>query len=156
MKARTRPSADWYRRKVFSMEDKEYLIGPILDPVELAEGVKASASLAFGSLLRLERRNRKLTVSELARNLNVDEDEIRGIEHDLHYRARPRTISGIAREFGLPLKEVMKLAGAAASNDERFTEKAMRFAAHSDDLGALSKDEKELLRAFVQFLKDNA
>lgn len=156
MKERIRPSADWYRRKVFSMEDKDFLVGPIFDPAELAESVKSTVSLAFGSLLRLERRNRKLTVSQLAEKLNVDEEEIRGIEHDPRYRARPRTISGIAREFGLPLKEVMKLAGAAASNDERFTENAMRFAAHSDDLGALSRDEKELLRSFVQFLKDNA
>ena len=155
MKERTRPSADWYRRKIFSMADNDYLIGPPLDAVEAAVEINSTASLAFGSLLRLERRNRQMTVSSLARNLDVDEDEIRNIEHDPHYKARPRTILGIAKHFGLPAKEVMKLAGAAVSNDERFTEKAMLFAAHSDDMGELSKEEKQLLKSFIQFLKDN-
>ena len=30
MKERTRPSADWYRRKIFSMADNDYLIASIL------------------------------------------------------------------------------------------------------------------------------
>lgn len=155
MKEKIRPSADWYRRKIFSMEDNDYVIGPPLDAVEQADVVGSSASIAFGLLLRLERRNRQLTVSALAKNLDVDEDEIRSIEHDPRYKARPRTILGIAKHFGLPTKEVMKLAGAAASNDERFTEKAMLFAAHSDDLGGLSKEERLLLKSFIQFLRDN-
>lgn len=154
MKEKIRPSSDWYRRKVFSMEDSDYVVGPPLDAIKQADVVNSDASLAFGSLLRLERRNRQLTVSAFAKNLDVDEDEIRSIEHDPRYKARPRTIMGIAKHFGLPAKEVMKLAGAAASNDERFTEKAMLFAAHSDDLGGLNKEEKQLLKSFVQFLRD--
>ena len=155
MKERIRPSADWYRRKIFSMEDNDFSIGPPLDAVETVSEINSTASLAFGLLLRLERRNRQMTVSALARCLDVDEEEIRNIVHNPHYRARPRTILGIAKHFELPAKEVMKLAGAAVSNDERFTEKAMLFAAHSDDIGELNKEEKKLLKSFIQFLKDN-
>ena len=54
------------------------------------------------------------------------------------------------------VENLLKLAGAAASNDSRLNEKALLFAAHSDDMGGLNKDEKQLLNAFVQFLKDNA
>ncbi len=155
MTEKIRPSADWYRRKIFSMADQEVLIGP---PVDLLthDDVGPPTALAFGSLLRLERRNRHLTVAQFARNLNVDEDEIRSIEHDPRYKARPRTIQSIANELGLPIKEVMKLAGAAAANDRHFTQEAMRFAAHSDDIGGLSKEERQLLKAFVEFLRNNA
>ncbi|MGF6812762.1 transcriptional regulator with XRE-family HTH domain [Paraburkholderia sp. Clong3] len=157
MAHRIRPSADWYRRKIFSMEDNDYLIGPALDPETEEQSLEDSANavLAFGSLLRLERRNSRLTVAELARAIDVDEAEIRNIEHDPNYRARPRTILGIAKHFDLPPKEVMKLAGAAASNDDRFVEKAMLFAAHSDDLGGLTREEKQLLKAFVEYLREN-
>jgi len=155
MKERIRPSADWYRRKVFLMEDNNYLIGPPFDAIEAPTDINSVASLAFGSLLRLERRSKQLTISALAKILDVEEDEIRSIEHDPYYKARPRTILGIARHFGLPPKEVIKLAGAAASNDDRFIEKAMLFAAHSDDIGDLSREEKQLLKSFVQFLRDN-
>lgn len=154
MKDRIRPSADWYRRNILSTGDTDFLIGP---PFSVTEGSRAQGEplLAFGSLVRLERRNRKLTVSALAQAIDVDDEEIRNIEHNPQYRARPRTILGISKHFGLPAKEVMKLAGAAASNDGRFNEKAMLFAAHSDDLGDLTKEEKDLLKSFVQFLRDN-
>lgn len=155
MKERIRPTADWYRRKIFSMKDHDYLIGPALDPEEVAKEANPSTSIAFGLLLRLERRNKQLTVASLAKALDIQEEEIRNIEHDPNYKARPRTILSIATYFELPPKEVMKLAGAAASNDERFSEKAMLFAAHSDDMGSLSREEKQLLKSFIQFLRDN-
>ncbi|WP_250511540.1 helix-turn-helix transcriptional regulator [Caballeronia sp. GACF4] len=158
MAERIRPSADWYRRKVLSKEGEEYLIGVPLDPEmeREAEGAESGSTVfAFGSLLRLERRNSHLTVAELAKAIDVGEAEIRSIEHDPSYRARPRTILGIAKHFDLPPREVMKLAGAAALNDEQFVEKATLFAAHSDDLGNLTKEEKQLLKAFVEYLRES-
>jgi transcriptional regulator with XRE-family HTH domain len=155
MTVRSRPSPDWYRRKIFGMKDHDYLIGPPFPGGEADETPQTAVSIAFGSLLRLERRQRKLTVSELAKRLDVDEDELRNIEHDPRYKARPRTILSIANYFELPPKEMMKLAGAASANDGRFIESAMRFAAHSDDMGALTKEEKQLLQDFVAFLRDN-
>ena len=149
-----RPSPAWYHRKIRQMEDHDYLIGPSAFPAEHEGSPTTATIMAFGALLRLERRNKKLTVSQLADLLNVEEEEIRGIEHDLAYRARPRTILAIASHFDLPEREVMKLAGAVASNDEGFANKAMRFAAHSDDIGALSKEEQQLLHSFVEFLRD--
>lgn len=155
MTGRIRPSADWYRRKINAMADHDYLIGPALDLQEKASDHNIARALAFGALVRLERRNSKLTVTELAKTLDIDEAELREIEHDPQYQTRPRTILGIAQYFKLPPKTVMKLAGAAVSNDEHFTEKAMKFAAHSDDIGTLNDEEKQLLRSFVEFLNDS-
>lgn len=155
MTDRIRPSADWYRRKIQAIGDHDYLIGPEVDLQEQSTEHNASRALAFGTLVRLERRNSKLSVADLAKELDIEEDELREIEHDPQYQARPRTILEIAKYFKLPPKTVMKLAGAAASNDERFTEKAMKFAAHSDDIGTLNEEEKQLLRSFVEFLRDS-
>ena len=154
MAERIHPAPEWYQRKVLSLSDRDDPIGP---PAFAAEATVAlETALAFGALVRLERRNAKMTVASLAAALDVEETEIRGIEHDPAYRARPRTIVGIAQHFKLPTKEVMKLAGAAASNDEQFKEQALRFAAHSDDMGGLSDDEKQLLRSFVEFLRERS
>jgi DNA-binding XRE family transcriptional regulator len=156
MANRIRPSGDWYRRKIGALSSHDDLtIGPPPGPHEFRIPKIDQAARAFGTLVRLERRNAKLTVAELAKAIDVEEGELRSIEHDPRYRARPRTILSIARHFRLPPKEVMKLAGAAAANDQRFIEKAMRFAAHSDDMGALSDEEKKLLHSFVEFLRDN-
>jgi transcriptional regulator with XRE-family HTH domain len=137
------------------MPDHDYLIGPVHPEPEERSQVN-SAILAFGTLVRLERRLRKLSVAGFAQALDVEAEEIRRIEHDVSYRARPRTIVGIAKHFKLPPKEMMKLAGAAVSHDTQFIEKAMRFAAHSDDMGGLSEEEHELLNSFVNFLRDKS
>lgn len=155
MTNRIRPSTDWYRRKIQTIGDRDCLVGPAIDLQEEFAEHNAIHLLAFGTLVRLERRNSKLTVADLAKALDIEEEEIREIEHDPQYKARPRTILEIARYFNLPPKTVMKLAGAAASNDEKFYEKAMKFAAHSDDIGTLNEEEKQLLRSFVEFLRDS-
>ena len=152
MKEHNRPSEDWYQQKILEMGDHDYLIGQT--PFPLNECASES-TMAFSALVRLERRNKGLTVAKLAEILDVEVDEIRSIEHNVTYHARPRTILNFARYFKLPKKEVMRLAGAAVSNDEGFCEKAMRFAARSDDIGALSREEQQLLSQFIEFLRDN-
>jgi transcriptional regulator with XRE-family HTH domain len=146
---------DWYRQKIHSMPDDELMIGPAF-AMDEGEAVPSRPTMqAFGTLVRLERRSMKLSVAQLAQAIDVEEGELRNIELDATYQPRPRTILGIAKFFNLPPKEMMKLAGAAASNDEAFVEKAMRFAAHSDDMGALSDEERKLLKSFVEFLRDH-
>lgn len=158
MTERIRPSADWYRRRIMSLsDDGNCLAGPSnfkTDEEQRALSAETTVA-AFAALVRLQRRDRKLSVAQLALALKIDESDVRSIERDPNYRARPRTIMHIAELFDLPLKEVMKLAGAAASNDAAFVQEAVRFAAHSDEMGALSKEEKRLLRAYVEFLRDN-
>lgn len=144
-------TTDWYRRNIASFGDLDFQIGPA--PV-IESQASVPVTVAFGTLVRLERRNKQMSVTQLADALNVEEAEVRLIEHDASYRAKPRTISKIAHEFGLPSKELMKLAGAAVSNDSRFEQEALRFAAHSDDIGSLTKEEQQILRRFVQFLRD--
>ena len=136
MTTRNRPSGDWYRRKVMEIGDSDFGAGPA-EGDEPPQGA-AALGIAFGSLVQLERRARKLSIEAMAEALDIAEDDLRNIEHNPGYRARPRTIINIAKGFELPAKELIKLAGAAASNDSNFEKMALKFAAHSDVLGARS------------------
>lgn len=152
MDERNRPDRDWYRRKIEYMGDLDFGVGPV-PQAEIPNAGIGSTTLAFGALVRLERRHKRLSVPQLAQAMHVEEDEIRRIEGDITYRARPRTIIAIAKHFDLPTKKLMKLAGAAIANDDSFRIEAQRFAAKSDDMGALSATERQMLQAFIEFLK---
>lgn len=154
MNSRNRPDRQWYARMINATLDDDFVVGPAAFSAVNNELNSTPLTVAFGTLVRLARRSKKLSVAQLADKLSVETDEVQQIEHDPAYHARPRTISSMARFFDLPLTELMKLAGAAASNDEAFRTKALKFAAHSDDMSVLSAEEQELLRSFIRYLRD--
>ena len=49
---------------------------------------------------------------------------------------------------------MMVLSGAMVANDDQIGEEAERFAAKSDDLSKLTREELKLLNQFVKFLSD--
>lgn len=155
MTTKNRPDRQWYARMIDETLDDDFVIGP----APFSAGTKQDEmplTVAFGTLVRLARRSKRLSVEQLAQNIAVDAEEVRTIEVDPSYQARPRTISNIARFFDLPVTEVMKLAGAAVSNDDIFRSKALKFAAHSEDMSVLTDDEHQLLRSFIRFLRDKS
>lgn len=154
MNTKNRPSRQWYARMIAETLDDEILIGPAVFPQDQGETAPHTAA-GFATFVWLARRNKRLTVEQLAERLAVEADEVRTIESDPAYQARPRTIASIAAFFELPTSEVMKLAGAAVSNDASFAP-AMKFAAHSDEISALTKEEQALLRDFISFLRHKA
>ena len=153
MTMKYRPDRQWYARRIAETLDDDFVIGPDAFAEGQAESVQPLPA-AFGTLVRLARRNKRLTIEQLAEKLTVDAEELRQIETDGTFQARPRTIANIAKFFDFPMIEVLKLAGAAVSNDDLFREQAMKFAAHSEDMSALTKDEQQLLHEFVRFLRD--
>lgn len=153
MNTKYRPDRQWYARGIKETLDDDFVIGPAAFAIARQEA-KPPLTVAFGTLVRLARRSKKLSVEQLAEKLSVEVDEVQKIEKDPAHQARPRTISNIARYFELPLPEVMKLAGAAVSNDDVFRSKALKFAAHSDDMSILTDDEHEMLRSFIRYLRD--
>lgn len=155
MTTKNRPDRQWYARMIDETLDDDFVIGP----APFTAGAKQDETpltVAFGTLVRLARRSKRLSVEQLAQNIAVDAEEVRKIEAEPTYQARPRTISNIARFFDLPVTEVMKLAGAAVSNDDIFRSKALKFAAHSEDMSVLTDDEHELLRSFIRFLREKS
>ena len=155
MDSKHRPSHQWYARMIQETLDDDFVIGPAFDAkAKEAAPAEQPLTVAFGLLVRFSRRAKRLSVEELAAKLSVEADELQHIERDPEFRARPRTISKVANFFDLPIGEVMKLAGAAVFNDASFKTNALKFAAHSEDMAALSREEQEALKSFVRYLRD--
>ena len=131
-------------------------IGMFLSPELFCENRERSARLAhsFGVLIRQLRKRDNLTIEELARKARIDPDQLRQVEHDPHYRAKPRLVHQLAAIFGIPDRSMMMLSGAMVANDNALEEQAERFAAMSDDMSKLTADERRLLNDFVRFLSD--
>jgi DNA-binding XRE family transcriptional regulator len=108
----------------------------------------------LNSLLVMLRRRDSLDESELAQKADVDEEEIRRIEYDSGYLPSPRTIYKLEKVFGLPGGVLAKLSGAIKHQSPHLEERVMEFAANAKSMGKLTKAERELLNAFVQFLTE--
>ena len=155
MNTKHRPDRQWYARMIQDTLADDFVIGPAFgaEPKVDAPAVQP-LTVAFGLLIRFSRRAKRLGIEQLADKLSVEVDELQRLERDPEFRARPRTISKLATFFDLPPSELMKLAGAAVSNDESFNTYALKFAAHSDDMAALTREEQDMLNSFVRYLRD--
>jgi transcriptional regulator with XRE-family HTH domain len=160
-------SQDWLRRKVESSPDMDSDAGPFIMVLESigmflppdlapAEPLSPRVVEAFGVLVRQFRRQKQWTVEELARRTRVDAEDLRQIERHPQVRPRPRIVHQLAEVMGLPERALLKLSGAAVTRDQHFEEESLRFAAKSDDMSKLSRDEQRALNDFVKFLTDQA
>jgi len=108
----------------------------------------------LSSLLIMLRRRDNVDETELALKANVDEAEIRRIEFDSSYLPSPRTIYNLEKAFSLPPGVLAKLSGAIVHHSPAMEGRVMEFAANAKSIGKLSREEKQLLNAFVKFLTD--
>jgi len=107
---------------------------------------------AFGALVQLLWRDRKLTVDQLASAVQVGTPELISIELDPRYIPKPRTVFQISKFFGLPDRPLMKLSNVTTTHNDRLRDAAVRFAANSSKVMELSREERAALAEFVQFL----
>jgi transcriptional regulator with XRE-family HTH domain len=163
-------SPDWLRRKVESDPDVDTDAGPSIKllesigmflpadliPAEAEKDKTVRVVEAFGVLVRQLRRQKQWTIEELAKRARVDAEDLRHIERDPHYRPRPRVVHQLSAVYGVPERPLMKLSGATITRDHDFEEKAMRFAAKSDDMSKLSQEEQQALNDYVKYLIEQA
>lgn len=109
---------------------------------------------AFGLYVQLKRKEQGLTRADLAGRAKIDEEELRSIERDAHHIPRPRTVTQLASFFRDDVKKLMRLSGVIQGRDEALEQAALKFAAMSDDLAHLDKEERALLNEFVKLLKE--
>ena len=106
----------------------------------------------LGALLGMLRRREQLSVDELALNARVAASELRRIELDPRHAPNPRTIYQLERYFKLATGSLVTLSGAVRVADD-VREEAVRFAASSENISDLTKEERKLLNHFVKFLR---
>jgi transcriptional regulator with XRE-family HTH domain len=124
-------------------------------PFPVAAGsAQPQPTVLFGRLLRQLRRRDNLQLPQLALEVRVPEPELRALEEGGGVALRPRTIHQLATFFKISPQALLALSPAAAERDPELDNAAVRFAASSDDLAKLSRDERKSLNEFVKLLSE--
>lgn len=146
---------EWLKKQA-TLEDNCFVsVGGLVSAVEDLEQHSQQATTsraAFVNLLNLTRREHKLTWEQFSQKLDVDLAELIGIENDENYKPTPRTVTKIAHFLHVPAEKLFILSGLARAHDRQFQEAALRFAARSQPVKALSSEEHEALEDYVKFL----
>lgn len=123
-------------------------------PSTTAQHGSEETRIAFGRFVNLMRRQRAMSIEKLAEEADLDMGEIVSIEDDLQFKPEPRTVFRLAQAFGVPQQRLMQLAGLASAKDAHFRQEAVRFAARSEAVQKLSKEENAALEAFIAVLSE--
>lgn len=115
---------------------------------------KEETGVAFGRFVRLMRRQRQLTLERLADDADIEIGELVLIEDDPHHKPDTRSVYQLAQTFGVPASSLLQVAGRTVPRDDRLIQEAVRFAARSEPIVALTQEERVALDAFVAVLSE--
>lgn len=157
-------SADWLRRKIASGPDVELQAGRFVPDLSKSDEIKqgkvavmvprnsVQLRIGFGTLVRQLRYRDGLSLQELAFQADVPEEELRQVETNPSYTARPRMIHNLSQHFGVSLRNLSQMSGSTAAVDRRLYNDVVAYAAHSDAAAPLSEEQRQVLNAFVATL----
>lgn len=107
---------------------------------------------ALSKVIELRRRERRLSIEQLAKQADVDIEDMVDIESGACVDIEPRTLFQLSQVLKLPGQKLLVLSGLVESNDEALNQAIVRFAARSKNIRDLTKEEHEALEDFVRFL----
>jgi transcriptional regulator with XRE-family HTH domain len=144
---------EWFERSALIEGDAEVGAGFPPSPVTIEPHTQDITTLdtriAFGQFVALWRRNHGWNAETLAAEAGIDTAEVLEIEHDPHCEPEPDAVFKLAGVFRVPPRKLMEIAGLVESRTPRLREQAVRFAARSEPIAALTETEKQALEAFV-------
>lgn len=154
-----RISREWCMRMAQLEGDAEIGAGRLAsDPVfdsdttTVAKRDGDESNIVFGRLINLMRRQRGISLEQLAADADVTLNELVGIESDMDYRPALRTTYQLANYFHMPRTGFMQLAGLTDQKNARLAEGAVRYAAPAESTAELTPEENADLEAFVAVL----
>ena len=153
---------NWYKTRIAQEGDLDVTAGVPLEeydntragteqPAQQTEDVVLGLHV-FGSLVQMLRRERKLSIEQLAATAHVDAVEIVAIERDPRFVPKPRTVHQLANCFRLPDRALAKLSNITTVHSSQLKDAAIRFAANSESVMELNREERQALADFVKFL----
>lgn len=151
-------SKDWCLHMADLEGDEEIGAGLVaVDPAFDVESFVQSEepAIAFGRFISFMRRDRGLTVERLADEADVDVAELVSVEEYARYKPEIRTVYQLANFFGVPRTTLLQVAGLTMPKDSRIVQEAVRFAARSEPVEALSSEERAALETFVAVLSED-
>jgi transcriptional regulator with XRE-family HTH domain len=144
----------WLTKKAEQEDGCFVSVGGLVDAIDQAEPASNVVPIkhAFVRFLQLARRERKLSLDQFADKVDVDLVELLKIEADENYTPSLRTVHQIAGFLSIPEQKLMALAGLLRVKDAQFQNAAMKFAARSESVEKLSREEHSALEEYVKFL----
>jgi len=127
---------------------------PIFDGELIEQRQQDEPVVAFGRFVRLMRRRRNMDVEKLANTADIDIEELVSIEEDPHFRPEVRTVYQLSMFFDIPRESLLQIAGLTKPKDNRIYQEAVRFAARSEPVAALTPEERVALETFVAVLNE--
>ncbi|MCC6362627.1 MAG: helix-turn-helix transcriptional regulator [Bryobacterales bacterium] len=126
-----------------------------LPPAGIDPGEDPTAVLAFGRLIHLSRRKRGWSVEDLASAARIEVSEAVRIENDPNYVPGPRTVYQLSVALDLPKDRLLQLYGNRIVRDRSLGQQAVKFAARSESVQKLSRQEHQALEEFVKYLNES-
>lgn len=159
-------SNNWLRQRIATDPDREPEAGRSLEGEDdnmtvtvtqestevdmvLAESNTEPLRIGLGAVVCQLRLQRGLTYAQLAESAAVSEDELRKVEKDPAYTARPRFLFQIANFYGLSLERLSQMAGATHIVDRGLYVTSIKFAAYSGSEPVATDEGNELLNSLV-------
>ncbi len=109
----------------------------------------------LAKLVEFRRRSLGMKVEQLADAAGVEVAELLAIESGEVSSPEGRTMFQLAQVLKLPPKKLMQLSGLTNVRDRRFDEAALRFAARSKPVEALSKEQREAMEELVKIMVES-
>jgi len=151
---KTMNNSVWLQKMAAAEEKHTVSVGGWITSIDQTtlESQDASTKSAFRRFLQLKRRERRLTLEQFAEKADIDLGELLQIEEGEAMMPRPRTIHNLAQFLNVSDTSLAALAGLVTVKDTQFTDATMRFAARSQPLQKLSKEEQDALEELVKVL----
>lgn len=149
---------EWYEERLDLEGDSEVGAGGgppwvKLKPGERSRTAATETRIVLGTLVELWRRNQGWNAEQLAQRTGIALEQILEIEHDPQYKPEAEAVRKLAGVLGVPPQPLMELAGLVEPRTLELREQAVRFAARSEAVVALNRNEREALETFVSAIK---
>lgn len=108
---------------------------------------------AFAKLVQFWRRERQLSVEELAARAGLTEAEVLDAEEG-DTVPEPRVLHALSTVLKVSYEKLLHLTGHVTDRDQDIESAAIRFAARSESMQRLNRQEEQALQDFIRALAD--
>ncbi len=153
MRAQLEPKEEWFRKAAEAEDNGIVSVGGMAVRIAALERRERHPELkALGKLLELRRREKGLTVEEVARRAEVTAAALEALERGLRLLDTRDVIGAVAKALDLPAEKLLAAAGLNGSPDPELSSAVLRFAAAAQPAGRLSPSEEAALKQILNAL----
>lgn len=145
----------WIRQKAAEEDGALISAGCMMIPTEPLPAVTSdalAARLSLSRFVQLARLTLRLNKEQFASKTQIPLKELVCIEDDDQYTPTLRTVHMLAQFLKVSHVKLLTLAGLAQARDAQFNDAAVRFAAKSEPIRQLTREEQEAFDEFARFL----